>query len=288
MVRYVSALATAALLAACDGGAEAPHDAPAPTTNAPAAPAEAAANPDLPAVTAQDLANGSENRTLVPSPIETQNALEAAGVDTKLATLVPERKFDLARSDPDYIAIRTGVILADTLLTVVSAETPALVSRLDQVRTGLSSLKAGADLDAQLMNMSDRLKGGSVTRGELLKQFDDLSGAVIPELEFEGSARLVPLIQAGSWLSGANLVAKAIQAKGDPAAADALLKQPAVVAYFLKYVQTEGADKAPAPVTAKLVESLTTLQALSQKTEPLTKDDVATVVRTTDEVLALL
>ncbi len=282
MVRYVHALATAALLAACDGGAATTHETPPP------APVEAPGNPDMAPLTAGELAANAENRTLVPSPVETQNALEAAGIDTKLATLVPERKFDLARSEPDYIAIRTGVVLADTLLTVVSAETPALLARLDQVRTGLGSLKAGSDLDAQLANMSERLKGESVTRGELLKQFDDLSGAVIPELEFEGSARLVPLIQAGSWLSGANLVAKAIQAKGDTTAADALLKQPAVVDYFLKYVQTEGADKAPAPVTAKLVESLTTLQALSAKTEPFSKDDVATVIRTTDEVLALL
>ena len=286
MFRYVHALAMAGLFAGCAGEPPAPSPAPAP---APApAPVAAPTNPDMPAITAEDLAANSETRTLVPSPIETQNALESAGVDTKLATLVPVRKFDLARSDPDYIALRTGVILADTLLTVVSADSPALIARLDQVRTGLASLKAGADLDAQLANMSDRLKGESVTRGELLKQFDDLSGAVIPELEFEGSVRLVPLLQAGSWLAGANLVAKAIQASGNPVAADILLKQPAVVAYFLKYVQTEGADKAPAPVTAKLVESLTTLKGLSEKREPFTPDDVGTVIRTTDEVLALL
>jgi hypothetical protein len=287
MVRTSPWVAALALALGCSGGtAPSPPSAVPKSTDAPA-PA-APANPDAPTLTAKDLQETAETRTLVPSPIETQDALEAAGIDQELSKSVVKRKFDLSKSDPDYIALRTGVVLADTLLTVVGSDKETLSWRLDQLRTGMGSLKAGEDIDAQLGNMLDRVAADSVTRGELLKQFDDLSGAVIPELEFEGNTRMVPLIQAGSWLEGANLVAKAIQSSGKPDAANQLLKQPAVVDYFLKYVRTTGSDKAPPQVTTKLVESLTTLQGVAAKTEPLTSDDVATVAKVTDEVLALL
>jgi hypothetical protein len=270
------------VLIAC-GGAEAPKPPPDPVP-APAAPAA----PEAPPMTAEELKNTAENHTLVPSPVETQNALTAAGIETKLGSLIPERKFDLKQADLDYTAIRTGVILSDMLLTVTTSDKPVLVDRLKSIKTGLASINAGSDIDAQLQNTIERVEADAVTRGELLKEFDELSGAVIPELEFNGNARVVPLIQAGSWLGGANLVARAVKEKGNPEGASSLLKQPAVVKYFLKYVKTEGAEKAPAQVTQKLDQSLTTLDALASKTEPFTAADIDQVIQVTDDVLALL
>ncbi len=269
-----------ALLIAC-GGAETPEPTPAP---APVAPA----TPETPTLTPEELKGSAENHTLVPSPVETQNALKAAGIETKLGSLIPERQFDLKQSDLDHIAIRTGVILSDMLLTVTTSEKPVLVDRLKSIRTGLASINGGPDIDAQLLNTIDRVTADAVTRDELLKEFDELSGAVIPELEFNGNARVVPLIQAGSWLGGANLVAKAVKEKGNPEGASSLLKQPAVVKYFLKYVKTEGAEKAPAQVTQKLDESLTTLDGLASKAEPFVAADIDKVIQVTDDVLALL
>src|SRR5690606_6319473 len=117
---------------------------------------------------------------------------------------------------------------------------------------------------------------------------EQLSGAVIPELEFNGRDRIVPLIQAGSWLEGANLVARAVTEAGTPEAASGLLKQPAVVDYFIRYVRAEGQNKAPAGVTDTLESALESLGAIARKPEPLTAEDVALVIRTTDAVLALL
>ena len=57
----------------------------------------------------------------------------------------------------------------------------------------------------------------------------------MPEIEFNGVAVIVPMIQAGSWLEGANLVARAVKTKGNPAAASDILKQADIVAYFQKY-----------------------------------------------------
>ena len=116
-----------------------------------------------------------------------------------------------------------------------------------------------------LGDMEERVKADSVTRDELLREFDELSGAVIPELEFNGKNRVVPLIEAGTWLEGANLVARAVDSSSNPAAADVLLKQPAVVDYFIKYVKVEGADKAPAVITEQLETALNTLKGLAEK-----------------------
>lgn len=252
------------------------------------APEAPAAAPELPPLDAGALAAGADNAALVPSPVETQNALEQAGVATQLSSLIPKHAFDLAKSDGDHAALRTGVLLADALLTVKTSEKADLIARLDGVRTGLEQLQAGDDVKRTLTDMTERIQADSVTRDELLKEFDELSGAVIPELEFNGNKRIVPLIQAGSWLEGANLVAKAVKAAGNPSAADVLLKQPAVVDYFIGYVKTEGSEKAPAAVTAKLEASLGTLKTLAGKAEPLGAADIDTVVTVTDEVLGLL
>jgi hypothetical protein len=268
-------------LFACTGEVTTPTPEPAPTE----APAAA---PETPEVDVEQLENEAEKAALVPSPVETQKALEASGIDVKLATLIPKHKFDLDASDMDHAAVRSGVLLADVLLTVKTAETKALVVRLSAVQKGMNQLNGGSDIDAMLEDIKDRLKADAVTRDELLKELDELSGAVIPELEFNGQGRVVPLIEAGSWLEGANLVARAVQKAENNEAAEKLLKSPAVVDYFIEYVKTDGADKAPEAVTKKLEESLIELKGLAEKTEPLTDADIDRVVEVTNAVLALL
>ena len=282
----VLSLGLTGLLVACGGESEAPEATPEPApTEAPAAPVPE--TPEDPGLDVNALSE-AENVALVPSPVETQKALEAAGIDTKLASLIPKHDFDLANADTDHAALRTGVVLADSLLTVKTSEKKKLLSRLDQIRQGMSQLGGGKDIDATLQDMRDRVKADAVDREELLKEFDELSGAVIPELKFNDNERVVPLIEAGSWLEGANLVAKAVKDSPDSGAADTLLKQPAVVDYFIEYVKHEGADKAPATVTEKLEASLKTLKELAEKADPLSPEDIATVVQVTDDVLALL
>lgn len=266
---------------ACSGGQTAPAPAPAPA-------AAAQENPETPTVTKKELADDSENSTLVPSPVETQRALERAGIETQLSALISQRKMDVTNENPDDAAVRTGVVIADMLLTVKTSSKQELLTQLDQVETGMQQLKGGHDIQATIEDIKDRVKGDAVTRDELLKELDEISQAIIPELNFNGRERVVPLIQAGSWLEGANLLAKAVQKANKPSAADALLKQPAVVDYFLHYVKTQGQDKAPEAVTAKLETSLQTLEGIANKKGSLTSDDIDTVAKTTDDVLALL
>lgn len=277
-------LALYVALSACTGAPTAP---PADTDKAVTAPTPPVADKVAPPPFDPN-ATASENIALVPSVVETQSALEAAGITTKLADLIAERAFDVNSENKDNIAVRTGVVIADMLLTVKTSPKDKLLDQLEKIKVGLGKLDGGPDINTTIGDIEERVRADAVTREELLKELDELSGAVIPELEFNGQHRIVPLIQAGSWLEGANLVSKAVKAAGKPDAADALLKQPAVVDYFIKYVKTEGQDKAPAAVTQKLEESLNTLKGLAEKKEPLTIADIDAVTKVTNDVLALL
>lgn len=279
MTSRIAALATLlAALAACGSSPT-----PAPEVEAPAK-----ASPEGMGLSMEDILGSAQSDTLVPSPMETQRALESAEITTRLSTLVPAHTEARSSEDKDHVAVRTGVVLADMMLTVKTSDKDTLLSRLSVIRESMAALGGGRDIDLILGTTRDQIRGDSVTRDKLVADLDDLAGAVIPELEFNGQQRILPLIQAGTWLEGANLVAKAVKAEGKPAAADALLKQPAVVDYFIKYVRLEGAEHAPESVTQTLEASLTSLKAVASKSEPLTDEDVGLVIQVTDNVLALL
>ncbi|MEN0063092.1 MAG: hypothetical protein AAGA48_13135 [Myxococcota bacterium] len=278
MMRF--ALVLAVFGTACSSGTE---------TAAPEAPAVEEAEKKGPEV-APVAPVTPDSTGLVPSILETQAALKTSGVDTELATLTKNRAYDLTADAPDRAAVRTGVVLADMLLTVENSEKDRLLAQLGTLRKGMQQLNGGNDIDATLAEYEEQIKTDAISREKLLADFDRISGAVIPELTFNGNERVVPLITAGSWLEGTNLVAQAIkdvpaEKRGD---ADKLLKAPPVVDYFSQYVADEGADKAPEPVVAQLKTTLGTLSELAKKAEPLTDEELEQVAKATGDVLSLL
>lgn len=275
------------LLAACSGGEEPTKPEEVKTVEAPST--EPA--PPAPTLALQDLAAQAENIALVPSPAEMQRSLEKAGIAQGLSALVPERKLKLDAENKDVVAVRTGVVLADALLTVKDAPKDKLLERLNRVKEGLKTLGAGNDLQATLDDLVSRVTNDGVSRDDLLKELDELHGVAIPELKQElpegKGERLVPLIQAGSWLAGSNLVADAIVTANKPDAGTQLLRQPQVADYFLKYVKVEGEGKAPDEVLAQLESTLTKLKEIAVK-PALTLDDVKEVKSQTASVMTLL
>ncbi len=291
-----------AALAACGQEPAAPT-APAassegPSSEAPAAEEVVAGSAIV--ISQQELQDAADSIALVPSPVETQRALLAAGIETQLTELMSDREYDMDTTTLENAAVRTGVILADTLLSVRIASKDTLVGNLDKIRTGMEQLSGGEDIDGTISELQDRIRNEAITTDQLLAEFDVLAGPAIQELEFNGQVRTVPLIQAGAWLEGANLVAKAVKAKGNAGAAvakdirkteskaDDLLKQPRVVDYFIEYVRGEGAERAPAGVAEKLEGSLLELKGVAGKSEELSEADIDTVIKVTDDVLALL
>jgi len=250
----------------------------------PAEPAEPAGPPKLDKAT---LEAAAENVALVPSPAEMQKALDKAGIATGLSSMVADRALKMDIENKDVIAVRTGVAMADALLTVKDAPPEKLTARLATVKAGMTALGGGADIAATIDDINARVTNNSVSREDLVKELDEMHGAIIPEIKFEAGERAVPLIQAGSWLEGSNLVSAAIVAANNTTAGTELLRQPQVADYFLKYVEIEGAGKAPDEVLKQLHGTLTKLKEIASK-PTLSIDDVKEVKSQTDAVLALL
>ena len=279
----IPALTLTAVLAACNTNQPAPAP---PAPEQPAAPAPAPANEPAP-IDKAELQAEAQTVTLVPSPTEMQNALKDAGIAQGLSELVPNRAAKMDIADKDVVAVRTGAVLAWTLLTVKDAPKDKLISRMDEVKAGMTSLGAGTDINRTIDDLEGRLNSDALSRDDLLSELDEMHGAIIPEIQFEAGDRCVPLIQAGSWLAGVNLVSTAIVKANNPTAGTKLLRQPEVADHFLTYMRTEGADKAPPEVMQKLESALTKLKEVAEKPE-LTIDDVKQVQAETDSVLALL
>jgi hypothetical protein len=224
---------------------------------------------------------------LVPSPAEMQKALGNAGLESQLSSLVQKRDISVEVENKDQVAVRTGVILADLVLTVKEATNEEQLQRLARIKQGFSLLGAGGDVAATIDELSGKIKSGSGSKDDLLKEFDELSGVLVPELEYEAGDWVVPLIQAGSWLEGAHLIAGAVKSEGKFDEAGKLLKQPHVVQYFIDYVEREGKEKAPDQVISKLKETLTTLKETTSKTV-IEEEDVNTIHSATAAVLTML
>jgi hypothetical protein len=270
------------LLGGCEGGTTTPPSTTVPSDQ-PAAPQKA---PDV-KFDLQTLQKEASSDALVPSPVEMQKALTAAGITTRLATLVGTRDIETVVPDKNAVAVRTGVVLADLVLTVKDSQTPRIVNQLARVKQGLAAIGSSADLGSTIDDLSNRLANDAISRDDLVKELDELRGVMVPSGKYEIGDAAVPLILAGSWVEGAHLVSAAMKAEGKYDGADNLLKQPAVVDYFLTYVKTEGAQKAPTDLVGRLETTLNALKEIAAK-DKLGQADVERIHEATGEVLALL
>lgn len=268
------ALALLALLAACATEPAAP-----PPPSAPAAPA----TPTLPAAELKQVTA----KVLAPSPRETRDALAKAGIQADVARLVPRRAYRLDAADRDIVAVRTGVLLADAVLTVETASDADLVARLEQVEAGLAGMGAGEGLRAQVRGAVARVRNGGVSRADLLAEIDDVVGMAVPGGGVGPDDRSGPLLQAGAWLASSHLVAQALIDAGRPELADQLLHQQAAAEWFLGYVRAGAEGRADADLLRSVERTLVVLATVAGKPS-IPPDDVRAVRDRTAELLALL
>ncbi len=272
-------------MVACSGG-DTPIEEPKAETKTEAktdAPAKQMKKLDL-----AELQKAAEEVALVPSPAEMQKSLKNAGLSSDLAALVDaNRKIEMTVADKDNLAVRTGVILADLVLTVKTSSKESKLARLESLKAGFKGLGAGDDIQATIADLGTQITNDAINEDDLLKEMDELSGVMVSELEYEAGEWVVPLIQAGSWLEGANLVSAAIVKENKFEVAGQLLKQPRVVEYFLKYVEREGRNKAPDQVVTKLTTVLNDLKKIAEK-DTMSADDVKQINSSTSDVLSML
>lgn len=263
--------------------------APAPTEEAPVEENSEAKNTDAKEkLDLNALAAAVNKAELVPSPIEMEAKLQSAGLQQNLGSLIPTSKdLKVIVDDNDQVAIRTGIVMADLVLTLKTSEQDSILKRLGKMKAGLKKLGAGDDIYAVLEDFEMRVQDNSVNKETLLEEFDELSQVMVSELEYEAGEWVVPLIQAGTWLEGANLVAKVMHKENKYNAADEFFRQKEIVEYFISYIDRDGKDRAPDQVVAKLLSTLTELKNIADKPN-LSGADVQKIESLTDLVLNLL
>jgi hypothetical protein len=224
---------------------------------------------------------------LTPSPMETRLAAERAGITTRMASLIPDRKFDFSTDNLDHIAMRTGIILADTVLTIKELPKVELEKRMTNIEDGLSKMKAGKGLLSMVGDLKVQVTNDSLTRKELLTEMEDIVSMSVPENGFGKDDKTGPLLQAGAWLASINLLCKAIQKEDNIAAANKLLRHGKVADYFLLYTETKGRDKTSEAIIQHLQKSLYSLKDISEK-DSIAKEDITKIITETDALLGLI
>ncbi len=224
---------------------------------------------------------------LAPSPEETRQAVAKAGLTTALESLVPERAFQFTGISKDRAALRAGVCLSDTILTLHESEKATLVTQLAAFHEGLKVMGSGSGLLDTIKGLQAGIENDAMTRKVLLEELEAIVSMSVPEHGFAPNDRTGPLLQAGAWTAGVNLTAQAILKEDRIELAANLLRLGAVADYFLDYVNEEGDEKAGEAVLSSLRETLVELKALSDK-EQMVRADVEQVAHLTGQVLDLI
>ncbi len=265
----------ALLMLACS---DEPAVTPAPGVDPTAAPPPPASIP---------LDSQAKARVLAPSPREMEAAVRKAGIADALGPLIPERAYKMDSAAASIIAVRTGVVLADAILTPATAPKEQFVARLELLNSGMKSVGMGAGLVATMQDMLTRVKNDAASRDDFVAEVDAVASQMVPDEGWGPTDRSGPLVQAGAWLEAANLVSTAIIAANKPEAASSLLQQKDVPEYFLKYIETDAPAEADRAVLVQLKLTLTDLRDLSNK-PVLTMDDVQKIKNNCDLLLTLL
>ena len=205
------------------------------------------------------------NRVLAPSPVETMKTMERAGIGSDLAVLVPRRKLTVDGPNVDVAALRTGVVLADTVLILKDVSDEDLGLRMQSVLVGLRRIGAGAGLLANVSGVIDRHANGGITRDEILDALDETVSSAVPGSGVGPEDRTGPLLQAGAWLATTNVAAEAVLRSGKYDSAALLFHQRPVVDWFHGYVQGAAKAKADEQVLKLLDETLAELSVTAAK-----------------------
>ena len=277
MIRFQhSILVVTALLTGC-GGEDPPAATPTPTPVS----NDATLSPED-VKSAEAIPSG-----LIPSPLEVETAVRKSGVASDLQSRVPaNRGFALAEDTHiDRVAMQTGVLLTDVILTARDAEGGVLAERLAQIGAGLKLLKADDKLLQTVKEFEQGIAGDVIPREALLEEMARISDLMVPDKKWGPSPQTGPLVQAGAWLAGVHMVATAVLEANRIDAADQLLKHPEVVAYFIGYVSMK--NDAPSTIVHVLLKRLEGLQSRVKK-ETLSQEDVESILSTTDDIFRQL
>ena len=225
-------------------------------------------------------------KILAPSPLDLQAEVKAAGIETSIVDLVPTTVPEFGGEDKDQIAFRTGVVFAYTLLGGLESDKPLFLSQVKAVRLGMKNIGTGKGLLKTMGKAIEQIENDTGSRQDFLTEIDQQVSSSVPEEGWGPNDKTGPMLQAGAWLAGINVVAQAVVRADDAAAADKLLKRPEVADFFLKYATSSEGDAKAGVMSTPVTESLQKLKEISGR-DHIGVDGAAEIVEVTQKLLEL-
>jgi hypothetical protein len=226
--------------------------------------------------------------SLTPVPREILKSMRAAGLEKSIKELIAARDLDVTIANKDIAAVRTGAVAADAMFLAGESDNDEFLASLNKVRAGMANIGTGEGMLEAFDDLLVRVSNESRSRDDFLLEMESILGMRGAGRSWGPLDQTGPLVQAGAWLAGVNLVGKAILSENKPGAAQILLRHGDTIDRLLVYVRTEGVDRAPREGLMALDETLVALSDITRKSELLTLDDVQQVVDKTDRLLSML
>jgi hypothetical protein len=230
----------------------------------------------------------AEVDSLTPVPREILTSMRAAGLEQSVKALIQARDLDVTIANKDIAAVRTGAVAADAMFLAGESDNEEFLASLTRVRAGMANIGTGEGMLEAFDDLLVRVANESRSREDFLLEMESILGMRGAGRSWGPLDQTGPLVQAGAWLAGVNLVSKAILAENKPGAAQILLRHGDTIDRLLVYVRTEGVNRAPREGLMALDETLVALADITRKTELLTLDDIQEVVEKTDRLLSML
>ena len=221
----------------------------------------------------------------VPNPSEIQNALKALGVSTDVSSLVTEKNFDFRPMDGPQIALNTGVVTADLVLTVDQASNEEIASRVDLIRQGLTELGANQELLDTATQFGERVRAGRLEKDAIVAELDAFQSSFLDGVERYSSTDAAVGLQAGAWVEAVHIISTTLASQDAAGSGAHIFRQPFVVEYFLNYIRANAEKAGDGTLLEGVVPAMEELHTITQK-EALTAEDVATIREKSGTILS--
>ena len=266
-----------ALLFACSS-------APAPEPpEPPAAPATDQPVPDK--IDFETSVNTGRTAMFVPAPTEFEAVLAKNAPGARLAAKLEGPPVTLTGLSKPLLALETGTRINNALVTAQDGDRAGLVKRVGYAKEGLLALSASAAVIAEVDSFVADLSSGALSDAELVPSLDVLAESIQDGLIEGQDTNTSILVQAGGWVQGAHLLARALEGREITDDAGALFHQASLVNHFIVFLQLSGPGRAGDPQIATVVEKMYELRELAGQ-EPVTAEHVSRIGTLTAEIMA--
>ncbi len=269
-------LILSALLFACSSE-------PAPEAPAPAA----AADPSQPVPEKIDFeasVNTGRTAMFVPAPTEFEAVLAANAPGAKLGAALQTGPVTLTGMSKPLLALETGTRINNALVTAKDGDRSGLAKRIGHAKEGLIALQAAPAVLAEVDSFVVDLNSGALSDTELVPALDVLAESIQDGLIEGRDNNTSTLVQAGGWVQGAHLLAKALEGREITPDAGALFHQSSLVNHFIVFLQLSGPGRSGDPQVLKVIAQMEELREIAGQ-DPINGEQVARIASLTGEIM---